>query len=235
MPKELVMDKEQLKKYVFERKLHPDPEKREEQLSNLNFVIIHNAHTTQEVEELLCRARVSYERFTPKKSAEAHFYNAKEGMLHLVNSRGVIRHIQDTNLIEALSDILDRKIKFEIEHYMKDPAKASRRFHDFAFNLVADIFEKLDSKEIEKQGNLNLVFGPHASLPIEKVDVIFESKNDYLNYKILKFQDKIIVAFDYIFADQAKNVLNHISQPPVDMIKKKNRISFIKIYELSVS
>ncbi len=38
----------------------------------------------------------------------------------------------------------------------------------------------------------------------------FNAQNDFLNYKILEVGDQVVVAFDYIFADQARNVLSQM-------------------------
>ncbi|MCM2326008.1 MAG: hypothetical protein NDI94_06095 [Candidatus Woesearchaeota archaeon] len=200
----LVMDENQRKTYTFERKLHPDNLLRQAQLKSLKKIIIHNAKKTAEVENKLNDAI----RYFPLKSTEAHFWSLARGEIHIVNARGVTRKVRDIDLTNEIKSQLRRDIKIEIRNYKNDEAKASRRFEEFAFDLVSGIFKKIDRDSLIHQKKFFVIFGPHSSLP--HAECSYENKNDYLNYKILNIGKNIVVSFDYIFADQAKNVLNQI-------------------------
>ncbi|MBN2368192.1 hypothetical protein JXC34_04165 [Candidatus Woesearchaeota archaeon] len=200
-----VMDLEQRKAYVFDRKLSPNAGKREEQIKGLKRIVIHNAFTMQEIEKALENA----EKYYPGKSTEPHFMHFN-GDLHVVNSRGIMRGVRDEDLVHALGELIGKKIELEVRYYKDDIGMAFRRFKEFSFNQVAEIFRKIDKDAVKKEGGLYLLFGPHKSLSLNGLKPDFESVNDYLNYKLLHLGKKTVVAFDYIFADQARNVLGQI-------------------------
>ncbi|MBI1970022.1 hypothetical protein HYS48_04980 [Candidatus Woesearchaeota archaeon] len=208
---DLVMDQGQRRLYVFERKLSPESEIRGEQLSGLRRVIIHNAYLTEEVSDLLQDAGVEAVPYRPLKSTEVHFYVPAQGHLHIVNSRGIIRLQRDLDQVEMLEHILGRNIAVQVNHYGNQRAKASKRFRDFAYDLVDRAFDKLkeEKQHIQQQGSIAVMLGPHEAWEgaLQDMEIVAEEENDFLNYKILKIGDKVAIAFDYIFADQARNVL----------------------------
>ncbi len=207
---DLIMDGEQRRQYVFDRKLHPDPARALDQTKSLRRVIIHHAQRTQEVEELLGRAGVLAERYVPKKSTEAHFYVIPQGDLHVVNSRGITRGIRDEDQAKALSDILCKPVPLALDHYQNDPASVSKRFEDFAYDLVRDAFNHLDTDEIQLKRSFPIIIGPQKHLTLDGIVCEHSDDNDYLSYKVLRIGKQPVLAFDYIFADQAKNVLSRV-------------------------
>ena len=159
-----VMNSQQKKEYVFDRKLFPGKAERNAQISSLKRVIIHNAQKTNEVEKLLERVGVNTEKYFPIKSTEAHFYANETGDLHVVNPRGVTRLMRDEQQVEALSKILGRPVELRVDHYQGDSVMASRRFENFAFEMISDIFRNIDKGAIETAGKIFLLIGPHRSL-----------------------------------------------------------------------
>ena len=200
------MNDEQRKKYTFDRKLPPDEKIKDEQLKNLKKIIIHNAKKTDELSKEISVLK----KYFPKKSTEIHFWDKEKGTLHAINPRGVMRKFRDADLAESLREIIGRNIEIVIDDYENDSAIASRRFEKFAFLLVSDIFKNIDVESIRKQKNLFVILGPHRSLELNGNKQILENKNEYLDYKIIQVGDKIVICFDYIFADQAKNILTQL-------------------------
>jgi len=52
--------------------------------------------------------------------------------------------------------------------------------------------------------------GPFESFKFNDTEILHENYNDYLNYKIIKINNKLTILFDYTFAGQADDVLNKI-------------------------
>jgi len=198
------MDAKQKKKYIYDRKLHRDAKVLSEQEQLLNKVIIHNALTTKEVETLL----KDHVKYYPPCSTEAHFWIKNKGEIHVVNPRGVTRKKRDIDLVKGLSKILGRKLELEVKHYKESSVEASRRFEEFAYELVKEIFDNIDHEKTIEHGQIFLILGPHKAYKFE--NVLFEKQNDYLNCKIINNNGHQVIYFDYIFADQAKNILEHV-------------------------
>lgn len=205
---QLVMNSEQRRIYTFDRKLYPDPGKREEQLIALKKITIHNAFRTAEVENLLKQAGVKVEKYFPEKSAEAHFYDWTTGHLHVVNPRGEMRLVRDHDQSIILEEIAGRPIVRSVNNYSGSRVSASKRFTDFAFELVDEIFQTLKEDDLQKKGLINLLIGPHNSLDTSNCSVETVKEHDFLNYRILTINNQLVVNLDYIFADQARNVLS---------------------------
>ncbi len=202
-----VMHGESLKQYVFDRKLATNKDRREEQLQNLRRVILYNAQRQQEVADKIGDA-VAY---FPPKSTEQHFYDRKDGTIHVCNPRGVTRAVRDEQLVSALSKICGREIEFVVEHYDNDAARASKRFEDFACDTVHGVFSVLREEMLRQSRCLHVLMGPHASLGIEEdSDHALFHEDEFLNYTVLKINGAPVIAFDYIFADQARNVLGQV-------------------------
>ena len=202
------MNRNQRKQYALKRKMHHDKATRDSQIKGLKRIIIHNAYRASEVEDNLESAGVKPDLiYFPEKSTETHFYVANTGDLHAVNSRGVTRLIRDINLHETLCEVLGKDLELKINHYQKSPSRASKRFEDFAFSLVHEVFEHVDRNKVQEKGEISILVGPHESLKISNKQV-YTAKNDFLNYTILNIEGNTVIAFDYIFADQARNVLS---------------------------
>ncbi|MFH1917252.1 MAG: hypothetical protein ABIJ21_08385 [Nanoarchaeota archaeon] len=220
MKDSLAMEREDRRTYTYDRKLHTDPETQEEQLANLSQVIIHTAYTTGEARRLLRGAGVVPVEYRPKKSTEAHFYDQNTGNLHVVNSRGVVRLRRDEDLAWSLEDLLERKIKCTINHHGGDPRLAYSRFQEFGFNLMDEVFAKIEEQDglhsLRKGGRVFVLMGPHESLALESQELVYDPKrvkgyeNDFLSYRILNLDNNLVINFDYIFADQARNVLSQL-------------------------
>lgn len=207
---DLVMDEEQLRNYTFDRKLCPDSIRRERQLSGLKRIIVHNGEETQEVIDQLKSAGLQPEEriYFPKESSEAHIYIPVLNDLHVVNCRGPIRRIREEQLAEALEHLLQRRIILDNVHYQNDPAKATKRFEDLASRSVIDLVSKIDRSRVRADRSIDIVFGPYKSLRLAPREIIYEMDKDYLNYKLLQIGDRQVLSFDYIFGDQARNVLH---------------------------
>ncbi len=205
---DIIMRGDALQTYVYDRKLHRDEGRRKLQTQGLQRIIVHNAQRTEEVENFLRGVRVEAEKYFPKRSTEAHFYDPKNGDLHVVNPRGTIRLVRDEDLAWALISHL--RVDFEIDHYEGSEVKATRRFQQFAYELVDEAFSHLNPEQIKDQRSIDIFIGPHSSLKLEAGEEQASQENDFLNYKILKLGDRVAISFDYIFADQAKNVLNQV-------------------------
>ncbi len=207
-----LMTHEEMKVYTYERKFHTDPEIRKTQLENLNIFKIHNAFRTEEVEELFDDASISYIKYKPSKSQEYHFYIPSTGNLHVVNTRGDIRLLRDQDQYRVLKEIAGyNSLKRNEKHYKNSQARASIRFTEFAFNLVNELYPYIDAKAIDEQGQINVILGPKESLDTNDITIEKESQNDFLDYRILRIDDKPVINFDYVFADQAKNILDNFS------------------------
>ena len=154
------MNAKQRKKYTYDRKLHTDARIRAEQEALLIKVVIHNAKLSKEVESTIN----NYIKYYPEKSTEAHFWIKDKGELHVVNPRGVTRKERDKDLVEELSNIFSREIELQISHYKNDSAKSSRRFEEFAFAMVTDVFKRLNKSDIIRKGHLSIILGPHRAL-----------------------------------------------------------------------
>lgn len=195
---------EDLRQYVFERKLSSDPQERQQQEKNLRRIIILNGFRTAEADQELQQTDgipVADSRYFPPKSTEPHYYH--DGTLALSNPRGIIRLRRDINQVEALQTVLGREIELEVRHFGGDETHARDRFEENATKLTADIFAHLDADAVQKQGNLRFMMGPFRAIPPD-MDMSHIGSNDYLNYMIGTDQT---VFLDYIFADQADDIL----------------------------
>ena len=188
----LIMGNDDRRDYSFARKLSPDPVLMEAQVKGLRQVIIHNAYHTEEILRVLARANITALQFVPQNSAETHLYVPESGTLHVINPRGVIRLKRDEGLIYALEDALGRELRILVDHYtdeerapdrfqqntgyVGDPSRASHRFEHLAFKTNVDAGEFLDRALIAEKRRLNVVMGPHGSLPLDNVTVIGSGK-----------------------------------------------------------
>ncbi len=206
----LAMPESEMRAYVFERKLHPDAGVAEEQKRGLKEVIIYNGKHIDEVlsDSITGSEREEAIRYTPAKSSEAHFYIPKTGRLHIVNPRGVIRLKRDEDLAKALGYFLEREIRLYVAHYDGTSSSASHRFEHMAFQNVKDALSRVDLTDAAAKRRLTIILGPHSSLG--DVDVLHNHLDDYLNYRILRIGKEQVINFDYIFGDQARNVLHQI-------------------------
>ncbi|MBU1201502.1 MAG: hypothetical protein KJ583_01865 [Nanoarchaeota archaeon] len=206
-----LMSREEIKIYTYDRKLHPDPSFRKIQLENMKLFKEHNAFRTEEVENLFLDANINYVKYKPLKSEEYHFYIPSTGDLHIVNTRGDMRLLRDLDQYLALKEIAKiQGLRKEERHYKNDKARASMRFIELAFNLVDELYPLIDKKAVEEQKQINIILGPLESLTTKNVYVEAENKNDFLNARIIRIGEKPVVNFDYVFADQGKNVLENI-------------------------
>ncbi|GEM_PF-4107959 len=216
-----VMSDGQMRAYAWERKL-ADPETQgvllEEQVSGLRGIVIHNAKTTEEVRRVLQdEARLSVVEYAPPKSSEPHFWVPATGYIHVVNTRGITRLLRDESLARILSYLLLQDVETGISNYGKK-REANDRFEHFAYELVDDIFTHLDKAAVTRNGRLNLLLGPYVSiddtLRTNGCEIAHRTDSDYLNYRIVLVDTskgkEVVVNFDYIFADQAKDVLHKL-------------------------
>ena len=217
----LVMSDEAARQYAFERKLADPNTQRElfdEQLNGLRGVIIENAKTEDEVRSNLIDAGFSPVEYHPPKSNEAHFYVRENGFIHAVNSRGITRMKRDEALAVILKYVLPQPIAVDVSNQGHNRRRANDRFELFAFNLVDDIFNHLNKDTVASNGRVNLVFGPYVSMDqvmkARDCEIVHETTNDYLNYRLVVMKTsptlELVINFDYIFADQAKDVLHKL-------------------------
>ncbi|MBI2574941.1 hypothetical protein HYV82_03580 [Candidatus Woesearchaeota archaeon] len=217
-----VMSNEQMQAYAWERKL-ADPGTQgvllEEQVSGLRGIVIHNAKTTEEVRRVLRdEAKLSVVEYAPPKSSEPHFWVPATGYIHVVNTRGITRLLRDEALARILSYLLPNEVEIAISNYHGSRREANDRFEHFAYALVDDIFMHLDKAAVTKNGRINLLLGPYVSiddaLSTDGCEIAHSTDSDYLNYRIVlagtSEGKEVVVNFDYIFADQAKDVLHKL-------------------------
>ncbi|MFH1589820.1 MAG: hypothetical protein ABIB43_04605 [archaeon] len=198
-----LMDKRQLGNYIYDRIAHPDMETRKEQLKNIGEIVIHNGFLRNELTFL-------YEKYfyQPKKSTEPHFYFNNK--LHIINSRGDIRLLRDEDLHKGLQYLLNREIPLTIKDYEQQRSKANRRFVDLAYDNVDLMFHYVDEKAIKDTNQLNVIFGPLQALSIDGLEMDADCKSDFINHRVFKIDEKPVMNFDYVFADQAKNLLQQL-------------------------
>ena len=219
----LVMSEEQAKQYAFDRKLadpNKQPELFGEQVGKLRGVIIHNAKTEEEVRYALTKeAGLVVVEYKPPKSTEPHLYAPATGHIHVVNSRGVTRLRRDEALATVLQYVLPQDVRIDVSNHANHRRTANNRFEDFAFKLVDDVFTHLNKDAVASNGRLNILLGLHSSLDdaLESNDfeVVHDKTSDYLNYRLIMVKTlsgaaEAVVNFDYIFADQAKDVLHKL-------------------------
>ena len=208
-----VMNAEQRKLYMFERKVPKDVEERERVLGLLQRIIIHNGYHTAEVQHKFRDMGIAPELYYPEKSTEPHFFDAARGNLHVVNSRGEIRLMRDFDLVDVVRELVPH-LELQVNDYNQSPLAARSRFREFAYKKVGNVFGAL--KETGAQEIMNgkkrvtLLFGPHVSLPEIGFEELAKEDDDYLNFKVLMVGDEPVVSFDYIFADQARYILEQM-------------------------
>lgn len=226
---DLIMNQEQIRTYVLDRRFSSDNMQRQQQLEGLKKIMVHNGFTEDEVRQELIRSGVSFYEYNPKESSEGHFYDHSQGIIHVVNTRGDTRLVRDKDLGWAIGEILKMNVETSIVHFEDSPSRASQRFTQFAFDLVdgainlitkdhiishlyggAPIKVILSPNQIHDNSTLNIMMGPHKSLDLSGVEVLHKEQNDFLNYHIFRIKEKIAISFDYIFADQAVNVLQKL-------------------------
>lgn len=213
-----LMNNESLKSYILTRSFHKDAMIKQEQLRNISKVIVHNAKSSFEVEQgLKTYVAGDYLKYLPPKSTEVHFY-FKDGTMHISNPRSAERVAREINLNEGLEMLVGREIPLQIMNYRNNRVKANVRFREFAFTLCDRAFSDIEKLYESFPESLNLIFGPHESLG-KSIDVILDSRDDernkdpendlreFLNYKIIALGDKLVLAFDYVFSDQARDIL----------------------------
>jgi len=213
-----LMNENQIENYIIKRTLNPNKEERDKQRSNLEKVVIFNSFYLDEVKKKPKGIDIKLEEgipeesteYMPEESTESHFYNPTTKGLYMVNTKGIERLERDENLILGLRDILKKDIKLEVIHYHNKSAKAEHRFKEFAFNLVDDVFNDTKEENIKEQGYINIIMGPFESFEFNDTEILHENDNDYLNYKIIRINNKLTISFDYTFAGQADDVLNKI-------------------------
>ncbi|MBI5389863.1 hypothetical protein HZB02_00050 [Candidatus Woesearchaeota archaeon] len=197
------------KQYAYERKLHQDHGIRSHQERNLQGIILHNGYRTEEVERDMRRYKFSGSAYFPERSTERHFYDQHNGVLHVVNPRGMIRLERDKDLVEALQEVWGRTLELEIDHYQGNAAKAQDRFMHFAFNLADEMIQNLEGS-IYNGSTLFILMGPYHALAEQHLKISKQNTNDYLNYRILHVGGKTVLNLDYIFGDQAEHVLSKL-------------------------
>ncbi len=206
-----VMDLEHRKQYTFARKLHGQSEIRDQQIAGLREVVIHNGFSSDEMRSLVQTVCFSGREYFPPRSSELHMYMVDTGVLHVVNARGVTRLERDKNQVEVLREVLQRDIVLNIRHFRDDPSRASRRFKDFAFDLVNTIFSHDLQEKVQASGKAHVVFGPLPSFPQGADSLLAAGNNDYLSYQVFA-NAGVIINFDYVFGDQASHVLREVFQ-----------------------
>lgn len=208
-----VMNPEQRQLYMFERKVPNDPAERERVLELLRKIIIHNGYHTAEVQRKFEDKGVTPELYYPEKSTEPHFFDPLTGNLHVINSRGEIRLMRDFDLVEVVRELIPH-LELQVNEYNQDPVAARNRFREFAYRKVGNVFaalERTKTKEImERKKRVTLLFGPHTSLPQTGFEERAKEEDDYLNFKVLMIGEEPVVSFDYIFADQARYILEQM-------------------------
>ncbi len=198
---DLVMNDEQRLQYTVDRKLHRDKETEEKQRATLREIVIHNGYRTDEVRDSILEFGTPFIEYQPRKSTETHFFEEIPGRLHAVNARGVTRLVRDHDQAKVLQELVNHDITVRVRNYGGNEYTASSRFVAFAHDLVDGLSDELRANHRE---HLFVIFGPHSSL---HVDTLQEECNDFLNYKIAAVGTRRVISFDYVFADQAYNVL----------------------------
>lgn len=208
---DLVMNAEQRKLYMYERKVPADAKERERLLALLKRVFIHNGYHTEEVSDSFAQLGIAPKLYYPEKSTEPHYFDPTSGNLHIVNSRGEIRLMRDLDLFDVVQEIVP-EVELQINDY-KDAVAARVRFREFAAKKVESVFGVLDQTNLKKEiicrKRMTLLFGPHVSLP-EGLDALATEEDDYLNYKLFVVGEEPVISFDYIFADQARYILEQM-------------------------
>jgi hypothetical protein len=199
-----LMDDEKRVQYTVDRQLHPDEAIRAKQLENLEHLVLHNGFKPEEVEPEMG----GFLKFKPIASVESNFYDEATGTLHVINTKGDIRYDRIRHHFGILGRATEQKLNWDIKHFGGEQKFASARFRDLAFELVNEAYDRLDVEEFTHDGVLNVIFGPFDNFPLDEgIEVIDEIKNDFLNYRLLDMGGYFAVNFDYVFADQAKNVI----------------------------
>ncbi len=206
-----VMNAEQRKQYMFERKVPADAAERDALLAHLKRVFIHNGYHTEEVRGSFARFGITPTLYYPEKSTEPHYFDPSTGNLHIVNSRGEIRLMRDLDLFDVVREIVP-SVALEIDDY-KDAVAARVRFREFAAKKVESVFAALEQTTLKKdtteRKRMTLLFGPHVSLP-QGLEALATEEDDYLNYKLFVAGEEPVISFDYIFADQARYILEQM-------------------------
>ena len=233
-PHDAILQGEDLKTYVYDRKLHPDENMQKEQEKHLKKIKIHNAFFSEEVRDLLNDIDENFIEYFPKKSSETHFWVPDKGIIHVVNPRGIIRLNRDIELIEALEDITCKKIECKQRHYGKDEVKAANHFGKIGFLLGDRINEEIKKLDLDIDKRVNLLFGPHKSINFNNLEVLAEQDSEFLNYKIMMVGNNPVISFDYIFADQAKNLLSKLYRIFGSKNDKQNPGSYFFVFSMNI-
>ncbi len=237
-----IMSNNALSIYIGDRKLIPEKYRylRDHQLSTMKKAVIHNAYTLDkvltsfdtehiEISTLTagCRPgllpRNTPLMFRPKRSAETHLWLPK-GELHIINTRGHIRLGRDKDQIKGLGEIQNKEIKLEVRQYGGGKDAAAAQFRSFGFQRAQSVFEHLPLQRINKEGSLFVIFGRHASMKYDGVDMIYDSEengnnqvlNEYLKVKVFGMNGRTVVHFDYAFGDQEDILMRKFYQQCAD-------------------
>lgn len=227
-----IMGPEQRLSYTVDRKL--DALRAEEQLAGLQRITLYNGFLEQEVAP---RLGDRHEPFTPPKSVETHWFDPCTGHLVSYNPRGTTRFTRDysqaTVLREALSTT-DRELTIEVVHRHDDEAEPPRWFPKNARRLNRELFRTLEARRpgaLAQQESLDVIMGPHDALHVTEEELVVDSidggaYNDYLPYRLLDLSGRVVVNFDYIFADQARHVLDNL----LETVNAYHRDMAVNIY-----
>lgn len=211
---DLVMSDDQRWRYTFDRKMFPDVTSSLGQLNSLRQVIIHSAITEAELQSDLDIFSPRAERYFPKKSSEPHYFDSKNGVMHVINTRGVTRLRRDLDLVEVLKDHSVHNITTTLRHFRNDPLLAAERFRSFASSKVSEVADSLKVQGLDKlvasKGKVSVVFGPKKSLPSTVCFAEQFVNDEYLACNVARVGDSATIFFDYIFADQAVHILGKL-------------------------
>lgn len=204
-----LMDREAIRSYILPRVL-PAEDQRDDVLVGLKGMIIHHAYQSEEVRRKLHGAGLVFSEYKAPLSDEAHFHTPETNTIHVVNPRDPERLIREINLFAALKELLESPLTARVSYFNDDPSKANDRFKEFAANLVDDALDERVMSEIGKRGLLNIVMCPFEAFSLDNTDVLKEGNGEYLKYKVLHLGDEVVLLLDYIFAQQAEDVLDRI-------------------------
>lgn len=215
---DLVMDPVSWRKYSLQRvgwkdddgnRINPANNRDDYNLlkETVNRFVIHNGSLGSEVLE---EYDGGLREMDLNLGRERVFLDEREGTMHIAQpvskSRG--ERFEDMIYTGCVLSCPDWNVSLESRLLNDDRHHTLRRYSDLAYDFVKDVsltHDKLDGIDFITLGPLKW-FKKYGS----DVDVIEENNNEYLNYMITEIEGKKTLNLDYVFSDQAKEIVDQL-------------------------
>lgn len=199
-------------------------------LDMVKIIGLYNGSKCADIEHMLKKRSVNFERVEQEKGREPIYYANGELLISQFSGRG--REQRYRRMIEEFISVCGPDIEFNVHEKGGKRRETLNAYENYAYDFFAGMFLPKEHHEAQRvfpsykvdEDITNVIFGPLDV--VEKhpgVRVIEKGNSDYLDSQIIELNGRLAVNIAYVYSDQAGLLVSY-------MVKEYEGIAYDRGY-----